>query len=77
MHVVGYKEASTWANESRSNIMLKVDKTTFIDNYVNKYVYLLILSALEQIADLSYLNFNSPAFHGSEKIKNKLRLVST
>ncbi len=62
MHVVGYKEASTWANESRSNIMLKVDKTTFIDNYVNKYVYLLILNALKQIADLSHQTLTALRF---------------
>ena len=38
MHVVGAKKTSTWTNKTKTTIVLKVEKTTFVDNFINKYV---------------------------------------
>ncbi len=36
MHVVGITEKSTYANRSRWLILIKANKTTWVENYVNK-----------------------------------------
>jgi len=35
MHLVGYKKHVTFTNQSKSAVVLKVEKTTFTQNYVN------------------------------------------
>jgi len=35
MHVVGSKKATTWTNKSKITVVLKVEKTTFMENFVN------------------------------------------
>lgn len=40
MHLVGYKKHVTFTNKSKSVVALKVEKTTFTENYTNKYAKL-------------------------------------
>eukprot|EP00002_Diphylleia_rotans_P037347 TRINITY_DN8338_c0_g1_i1.p1 TRINITY_DN8338_c0_g1~~TRINITY_DN8338_c0_g1_i1.p1 ORF type:complete len:197 (+),score=45.78 TRINITY_DN8338_c0_g1_i1:33-623(+) len=36
MHAVGNVQETTWANQTRFVFVIKVEKTTFMENYVNK-----------------------------------------
>lgn len=36
MHIVGTKEASTWTNKTISVLTLKIDHTTFVENFLHK-----------------------------------------